>query len=202
MNQIILKGLLTNQQPSHEINNIEFCKAHLIVPRTDGKEDIINIRYKKFSNPYNEGSEISIKGNVRSYSTKLGDGKNKVDLYVFTYFDIPELDDNDQEITNKADIDGRICKIEPLRITKNGKRNIHFILANNLIVSEGSKKLNSYVPCIAWGNLADEIAKLTVNDQISVSGELHSREYQKTLADGSTEIRVAHECVVTSVKKI
>ena len=170
--------------------------------RVDGREDLINIRFKKFSNPYNEGQEISLSGNLRSYSSKLENGKNKVDLYVFTYFDLPSLNDNDQEDINSVEIDGRICKIEELRTTRNGKRNVHFILANNLIVSEGTKKLNSYIPCIAWGALADEISSLTVNTQIKLKGELHSREYQKVLPNGESEIRVAHECVVTSVERI
>ena len=202
MNTIKLKGILTNISSSHEIGGVEFCKANLLVKRVDGREDLINIRFKKFSNPYDEGQEISLSGNLRSYSSKLENGKNKVDLYVFTYFDLPSLNANDQEDINAVEIDGRICKIEELRTTRNGKRNVHFILANNLIVSEGTKKLNSYIPCIAWGALADEISSLTVNTQIKLKGELHSREYQKVLPNGESEIRVAHECVVTSVKRI
>ena len=77
-----------------------------------------------------------------------------------------------------------------------GKKNIHFILANNLIVSEGTKKLNSYIPCIAWGPVAERLSTLTVNTKLKLRGELHSREYKKTLPDGSFEFRVAHECLV------
>lgn len=198
MNNIKLKGIITNIEPSHVIQDIEFSKANLIVKRTDGKEDILNIRFKKFSNPYENNQEITLSGNVRSYSSKLGNGKNKVELYVFTYFDQPELNQNDQEDVNILELDGRICKIEDIRVTKNGKRNIHFILANNLIVSEGAKKLNSYIPCIAWGQEAIDLSKLSINSKIKLIGELHSREYKKTLPDGSFEFRVAHECVVKS----
>ena len=199
MNTVKLKGILTNVAPSHEIGNVEFCKANMLVKRVDGREDLINIRFKKFSNPYNDGQEISLSGNIRSYSSKLENGKNKVDLYVFTYFDIPDLNENDQEDINSVEIDGRICKIEPIRTTRSGKRNIHFILANNLIVSDGTKKLNSYIPCIAWGEVAEQISALSVNSQIVIKGGLHSREYQKLLPNGESEIRVAHECVVTSI---
>lgn len=198
MNKIVLKGLLTNIQPSHEINNIEFCKSNLLVKRTDGKEDLINLRFKKFSNPYEDNQEVHLNGNLRSYSTKLPDGKNKVDLYVFTYFDVPGTNENDQEDVNRVEIDGRICKIDSLRVTQNGKHNLHFILANNLIVSDGAKKLNSYIPCIAWGRDAIELSKLSINSQLKVVGELHSREYKKILDDGNFEFRVAHECVVKS----
>lgn len=196
MNKIRLKGIIKNIEPSHTIQGIEFSKANLIVKRTDGKEDSLNIRFKKFSNPYDDNQEVTLSGNLRSYSTRLPEGRNKVELYVFTYFDQPELDDNDQEYVNHLEIDGRICKIEELRETRSGKNNIHLILANNLIVSEGAKKLNSYIPCIAWGNEAVELSKLPVNTKIKLVGELHSREYKKTFADGSFEFRVAHECVI------
>ena len=48
MNCIKLKGILKNIQPSHVIQDIEFSKANLLVTRKDGKEDYLNIRFKKF----------------------------------------------------------------------------------------------------------------------------------------------------------
>ena len=159
MNSVKLKGIITNIQPSHTIQGMEFNKANLIVKRSDGKEDFLNIRFKKFSNPYSDNQEVTLSGNLRSYSTRLEDGKNKVELYVFTYFDQPELNENDQEYINHLEIDGRICKIEKLRETRNGKHNIHMILANNLIVSEGSKKLNS--ACIFILLIIDASFKIT-----------------------------------------
>ena len=84
MNKIILKGLITNIKPSHKIKDIEYDQADLIVPRKDGKEDIIALKFKKFSNRYSSDTSVELTGNVRSYSQKLDSGKNKVSLYVFT----------------------------------------------------------------------------------------------------------------------
>lgn len=200
MNTIRLKGVLQNIQDSHIINDIEFSKANLIVKRADGKEDVLNIRFKKYSNPYQEDQEVSFSGNVRSYSARLDSGKNKVELYVFTYFDQPDLDENDQEYLNFLELDGRICKIDEIRETRNKKKNIHLILANNLIVSDGSKKLNSYVPCIAWGDVAEKLATLHIDSQVSIKGQLHSREYKKKFSDGTFEFRVAHEVEITDLE--
>lgn len=144
-----------------------------------------------------EGDSISLVGNLRSYSKKVSEQKNKVSVYVFTYFDQPE--DTDDEIENQTLIDGRICKIEPIRNLTNGKCNIHFILANNIV--QGGNKLNSYIPCIAWGKCAKEISKLQKNDNIEICGELRSREYKKPTEDGKFEIRVAHELVVQEFAK-
>lgn len=196
MNNVKLKGILRDIEHSHSIGDIEYDKADLIVQRENGIDDIISLRFKKFSNTYKDGDTVSLVGNVRSYSKQLNDGKNKVDIYVFTYFDSPEDDD----ITNSVVVDGRICKIEDVRILPNGKKNIHFIVANNLVTS-GGKKLNSYLPCIAWGKTAQEISNMRVNDFIQISGKLQSREYKKYIAEDDFEIRIAHEVYVDSVLK-
>ena len=70
MNTIRLKGVLRDIQDSHTINGIEFSRAHLIVPREDGKEDVLNVRFKKYSIPYQEDQEVSFSGNIRSYSAR------------------------------------------------------------------------------------------------------------------------------------
>ena len=193
MNNITLKGYIKDIEPSHTIEGVEFNKAHLIAKRDNGKEDILNIEFKKFTNRYQENDLIFLKGNIRSYSYKVQGDKNKVNIYVFTYFDVPE-----EDINNRADIDGRICKIDPIRKTKAGKQNIHFIVANNIVSENSDKRLNSYIPCIAWGKLAKEISNLSVNTKIKLNGELHSREHRRMLDDGNYEICVAHELFVTS----
>lgn len=104
MNNIILKGVIRNIEYSHTINETEYDKADLIVKRDDGSEDVISLRFKKFSNPYQEDQEIELVGNIRSYSRKLENGKNKVDIYVFTYFDVPTADDDGNIPVNQFEI--------------------------------------------------------------------------------------------------
>ena len=109
MNNIILHGTIKNIQYSHNIDDIEYYKANLLVTRNNGKEDLLNLKFKRFSLPYKENDEIDITGNIRTYSQKLKD-KNKVDVYIFTYFDSPG-----QPETNYCEIDGRICNKNDLR---------------------------------------------------------------------------------------
>ena len=124
MNEIKLKGFLRNIEYSHSINTTDYYKADLIVPRNDGKEDVLNLRFKQFANPYENNQEIELKGNIRSFSQVGEGGKNKVTIYVFTYFDIPEVESNDSDVINEFELDGRICKMDDLRITKSGKESI------------------------------------------------------------------------------
>lgn len=186
MNKIILKGFLRNIQYSHNIQDIEYCKAELITKQEDGKENIINLKFKRFSNPYKDGDEVSLIGNVRTYSQKL-DTKNKVEVYVFTYFDLPE----DESIVDQVFIDGRICKKGELRKTRSGKDVIDFILANN--VKTDSKSLNCYLPIVAWGKQAKQIATMRIGEYLDIEGQLRSREYKKKISENDFELNTAHE---------
>ena len=123
MNKVKLHGVIKDITHSHDIGNISFDKAKLIVKRPSATEDIINLRFKTFSNRYKDNDEISIEGNIRSYSYRISEDRNKVLIYVFTYFDEPE----DFSDSNVAELDGRICKINSIRTNKSGKHNIHFI---------------------------------------------------------------------------
>lgn len=192
MNDIILRGLIKNISYSHSINDIEYNKADLIVPNNKGNEDIIDLKFKKCIRQLQENELISLTGTIRSFSQKLDENKNKVSIYVFTYFDEPAI----QLSQNAVTIDGRICKIDPIKTLNSGKTCIHAILANNLFVQDQSIKINNYIPIVFWGNLAKKANELKVSDKILISGQLHSRTYTKTNKDGVVEIRTAHEIVV------
>lgn len=200
MNTIILKGILKNIEYSHNINDIEYYKANLLISRANGKEDLINIKFKKFSlpsyiNQTSNNQEISLTGNIRTFSRKLDD-KNKVDVYVFTYFDEPDI----ENINNYCEIDGRICKKNALRKTIDGKDVLDFIIANN--VSTNNQSLNCYIPCVAWGKCAKMLDKLQIGDNVLIKGQLQSREYKKKISENDFEIRIAHEVSVNNFEKI
>lgn len=196
MNEIVLRGFLRDITFSHYQGQIEYEKANLICPRIGGKEeDVISLRYKKYTNKYKEGDFIELKGNLRSYSVKDAD-KSNVQIYVFTYFDIPE------EITNNClTLDGRICKVDSLRHSKTGVPYVHFILANNIFTNDG-KKINSYIPCICYADNAQKILSLGVSAKIEVSGEFHSHTYKKELDKNEIEFRVAHEVTVKDIVEL
>lgn len=195
MNEIILRGFLRDISFSHMQGNVEYEKANLICPRIGGKEDdIISLRYKKFTNKYKEGDFIEITGNLRSYSTK-SKNKNSVQIYVFTYFDRPE-----EVSCNDLTIDGRICKIEDVRTSKKGVPYLHFILANNIFTNDG-KKINSYIPCVCYREDTELIQKLGINGQITIEGEFHSHTYKKKLDNNEIEFRVAHEVTIKNIKE-
>ncbi len=198
MNFIYLRGIIKNIDYSHTIGDTVFNKADLIVKRPDGREDLIILKFKEFSLSTKEDREIELVGNVRSFSRQKN-GKNKVEIYVFSYFDII---DTQYDCSNMAIIKGKICKKDTLRKTTNGKHYIHYIVANNIITEEG-QKLNSYIPCVAWGKCAKEIdSSFNVGDDVNIEGQLQSREYKKKIDEKEIELRMAHELATTTIQKI
>ena len=191
MNKVVLQGIIKDIQYSHTVQDIEYDKASLIVKRDNGKEDLINLKFKKFSNPYKDGDEVALVGNVRTYTQRVGD-KSKVEIYVFTYFDIPE-----ENVNNATELVGRICKSNGLRKTQAGKDVIDFILANNLITD--TQSLNCYIPCVAWGKLAKDISKMDIGTELHIQGQLQSREYRKKISEEDFEIKVAHEVNINTL---
>ena len=136
----------------------------------------MTIKFKQQYNTYKEGDYVELKGNLRSYSYKEN-GKNKVSIYVFTYFDKPQGDEK-----NSFSIDGRVCKINDLYITKSGEYSLQYILANNLYDESRGLKFNSYLPIVCWGQQAIELSKtLKVNDIVKIQGSIHSRTYTKII---------------------
>lgn len=199
MNIIKLKGKIRNIQFSHSIKNVDYEKCDLIVPRDNGEEDVLSLVYKKCMSEVYEGQEIEILGNVRSFSQKMDDGKSKVSIYVFTYFD--PIEGTEREIVNEVELSGRICKVDQLRQTKNGKHNFHFTLANNIISPDGASKLNNYIPVVCWGKTALDNKDLQINDVITIRGQLHSRMYKKYNEDNDFEWRMAHEIVALEINR-
>ena len=181
MNNINLKGIIKDIQPSHTIDNISFDKAKLICKRTNGREDIINLRFKSFTNNYEENSEIELKGNIRSYSYKVTEDKNKVTIYVFTYFDESE---DVFESNNIVHLTGRICKMNELRNTyakklsnsinaileelemKNAKINIHVDYNEEQFYENGKDEVEFYIRT-NLGEDEKELSKLFKSDDNS-----------------------------------
>jgi single-stranded DNA-binding protein len=76
------------------------------------------------------------------------------------------------------------------------KQMLYFILENSFECKD--RVFKSFIPCVVWGNLADDIDRLNIDDCITIKGYLRSRTYNKTLEDGSKTEKIAYECYVTS----
>ena len=186
MNTIAVQGYIRDIEFSHDVGTIDYEKASIVCPGVNGREDdLFLIQFKKLSNKYKEGDFIEFKGNLRSYTASRENGKSQVQIYIFTYFDLPDIP------VNTVKIDGRICKMDTLKQNRAGNSYIHFILANNIF--KGGAKINSYIPCTAYGEMAERLSFNKVNDFILIDGKFHSHTYKRK---PDKEIVLAHEVVV------
>jgi len=189
MNKIILKGVISGIEYSHTINSINFYKATLNMEN----DNVASLCFK-YESPYKDGETISLTGSIRSFTEKCSDEKSKVNIYVFTYFDKPEI-----EAINYFELDGRVCKMDKIRLTKDGRKRMHIILANNIFSANNTQKLNNYIPIVAYDDLAEQLAALNISDKIQCSGTFCSRTYTKNNGEIEEE-RIAYEGILSSLE--
>ena len=80
-----------------------------------------------------------------------------------------------------------LCKPPVLRRTPLGREICDLMLAVNRRYGRAD-----YLPCIAWGSLAQRCAELGVGDGIRIEGRLQSRGYTKVV-NGVSQPRTAYE---------
>ena len=172
-----LSGFIS-QPPSlsHENRGEQFYKLPLAVQRLSGTYDTVNVilRSKQFLNlSLSAGDRLHVFGQLRSFNNKGTEGAKLV-ISVFAR----ELIKDNCEDRNDILLRGTICKLPTLRKTPLGREISDFMLAINRRYGR-----SDYIPCIAWGQKAHEISRMSVGTVLTVSGRFQSREYIKSIED-------------------
>lgn len=172
---------------SHENRGERFYLVPVAAKRLSGTLDTINIivREKLLPSVIPNDSHVHIFGQVRSFNNKSDIGAKLV-ISIFAREFILEPCEDRNDILLK----GTICKQPNLRRTPLGREICDFMLAVN-------RKYNKsdYIPCIAWGLKAREIAQLSVGATITISGRIQSRTYIKVINEKAVE-KTAYEISV------
>ena len=156
---------------SHENHTRRFDKFPLRVERLSGQNDVpVIVASEALLRvcPVEEGQSLRIVGQLRSFNNKSGQG-NRLVITVF------------------ALLSGALCKKPVLRRTPLGRSICDVILAVNRHYGRAD-----YLPCIAWGQTAVQIAGMDVGERLALEGRVQSRTYTKLLESGSEE-RTAFE---------
>jgi primosomal replication protein N len=136
-----------------------------------------------------DSRHLAVLGEMRSYNNKRGEGSRLV-ISVFAR----ELSFTDDDDANAVSLTGAICKRPNLRKTPMGRQICDLMIAVNRKYGR-----SDYLPCIAWGRLAESAAALKVGDTITLEGRLQSRRYIKTENGVSLE-RTAYEVSIVSLE--
>ena len=165
----------------------------LTVERLSGTEDVINVealRDELKNVELTGGENLAVTGEVCSFNNRSGKGpKLVITVRART------MEFTDAEHDNVAELTGTICKTPVFRRTPMGREICDIMLAVNRKAGR-----SDYIPCIAWGQLAEEAREWSVGTEVDILGRLQSRRYIKNENDLPVE-KVAYEVSVVNIKK-
>ena len=185
-NQVTLRGTLASAPRfSHENHGKRFFRFYLDVPRLSSAVDTLPIVAPETlleSTPLEEGSLLSLTGQVRSHNLR-SDGQRHLLIFVFA----SSLALQDGEPANQVTLEGFLCREPTYRRTPLGREICDVMLAVPRVFQRAD-----YLPCILWGRTAQEVSRCHTRDSLRVNGRLQSRIYTKVTEEGSLQ-KTAYE---------
>ena len=176
---------------SHSGRGESFYTFPLEVARLSGATDKINIIVRDElmeSVALNEAEKLCVKGELRSFNNKSGEGAKLVSTVC-----AKELYLCDDDDLNEVHLVGTLCKKPNLRMTPMGRDICDLMLAVNRRYGR-----SDYLPCITWGLKARETAEWDTGTMVTLDGRIQSRSYVKIVGGDPVE-KTAFEVSVTDI---
>lgn len=148
------------------------------------------------------GKWVEVAGQFRSYNTAGEDGRKHLDLFLFVtairiYEDKEELEETTN--ANLIYLDGYLCKPPVFRQTPLGRQITDLLIAVNRPYGK-----SDYIPCIAWGRVAQWASEFEIGNRVRLYGRVQSREYFKRNLPGSEAgvYKEAYEISVIRMQRV
>lgn len=170
---------------SHVNHGCAFYRFTLAVMRLSGQADRLPVIVPQtllHAVPVAAGATVTVIGQLRSFNNKSGQGSR---LVISTF--AQTLTHDAGEPLNRIFLSGVLCKQPALRRTPLGREICDMILAVNRRYGRAD-----YLPCIAWGAVAQQVSLLHTGARLTAEGRVQSRVYSKT-ENGVTTDRTAYE---------
>lgn len=194
-NHAVLRGTAAAEPVfSHTNHGVDFFVFPLSVPRLSGTEDRLNVLVPRSlleEHALTPGQRVEVAGEVRTFNNRTGPGSRLVITLLAR-----TLAHTEEPPCNQLTLSGVLCKPPVLRRTPLGREICDLMLAVNRKYGRAD-----YLPCIAWGTLAQRCGGLHVGDGVKLEGRLQSRSYQKVV-DGVTQDRTAFEVSVMHLEPL
>jgi len=185
-NRVSLCGTVQSPpQLSHVNHNLAFYKFPLAIERLSGQVDLLQVivsRDQLDETSLTVGETVTVTGQLRSFNNKSGQGSRLV-ISVFAH----TLERGGETPLNLIWLSGIICKPPTARQTPMGREICDVILAVNRRYGRAD-----YLPCIAWGAVAQDVAAMHTGQRLTVEGRVQSRLYTKHEPAGAVQ-RTAYE---------
>ena len=196
-NEVFITGTVDSDITySHEVYGEGFYSFYIKIFRLSNISDRINVTVSERlikDLTLNEGCEISVSGQFRSYNNYSQEG-NKLILTVFARDVFMGVSDENKN-PNQIYLNGFLCKAPVYRTTPFGREITDLLLAVNRAYNK-----SDYIPCIAWGRNARFSSGLAVGDNIKIWGRIQSREYQKKISETESITKTAYEISVSKME--
>ena len=173
---------------SHINHGCAFYRFTLSVLRLSGQADKLPVIVPKAlldAVPVAAGDTVTVIGQLRSFNNKSGQGSRLV-ISVFAH----QLTPGGESPFNQIQLSGVLCKTPVPRRTPLGREICDMILAVNRRYGRAD-----YLPCIAWGAVAQQAACLHTGQRFTAEGRVQSRVYTKN-ENGVLTDRTAYEVSV------
>jgi len=180
---------------SHTNHGEDYFRLPLRSYRLSGTADEINVllsRSQLEEMAVHAGDRLAVEGEVRSFNNRTGIGSK----LVITLFARSLAGAEEDEDDNRLILAGVLCKTPNYRRTPLGREICDLMLAVNRRYGRAD-----YLPCIAWGTMAQRSARLRVGDGLRLEGRLQSRPYTK-LTDAGQIRKVAFEVSVMTMEPV
>lgn len=179
----------------HVLYGETFYLSHIEVIRLSGVKDTLPllIPERLLETMPEEGDAVEITGQIRSYN-KRGESGSRLMVTVFARSFVtvsPEY----LVPCNEVSLCGFLCKEANYRTTPFQRE-----IADMLLAVNRSYHKSDYLPCIAWGRNARFAQGIGVGTQLQITGRLQSRNYQKSMPDGSVQERTTYEVSCSSIE--
>lgn len=177
----------------------EMFQTYIAVRRISGTNDIIPIIVNEYLLETEEQAEkldgkfVRVTGKYRSYNKHTDTGKRRLILYV--HVDSIEISE-ENEWKNEIILEGFLCKPPIYRLTPSGVEITDMMLASNRPYGK-----TDYLPCVCWNKNARQAVQYSVGQLVSAAGRIQSREYIKSLPDGTMRKQTAYEISVYSLEE-
>lgn len=192
-NYVRLHGFMHGEPVlSHTTCGMSFYSGYIRIPRTSGANDILPVLFRDAKpEGVTNGTELTLEGELRSYNNRSGFGRK---LILNVLVDNWVIESGDPE--NEVRLSCVLCRAPAIRHTPLGKT-----ICDLLAASRRATGRSDYLPLIAWGRVAYSMSGKTAGSAFTCVGRFQSREYRKTLPDGSVENRVAYEVSIAKLEE-
>lgn len=202
-NMIGLIGELKHIEKIEEVNGLSFhgYKAIVTTERTSGtKDDAIvliteeTMRESRTGLPKAEEA-VMIAGSMQTHKNYR---TGKVLVYALAAV-MEIMTGTHWQYENEIKFTGKLGKGINYRTTPNGREitDVFVKLPCNL-----NDAVSCYIPCVCWGKNAKKVAGWNEGNQITATGRLQSRQYNKSVGDGKVEVRTCYEVSIKDIERL